>query len=114
MEKILLQLDTTNPDYNSFEFACYLAKITHSKNTAIFLENILELENMLQVRLKRETNSGNDVLVEGVSDKRILLDKNIKVFKDSCDKKKSISIYTETVEYHLLKLLKKQDLQMYG
>ena len=109
MEKILLQLDTTNHDYNSFEFACYLAKITHSKITAI-----LEPENILQVRLRRETNSGNDVLIEEASEKRILIEKNIKIIKDRCEHKKSISIYTETVEYHLLKLLKKQDLQMYG
>ena len=114
MEKILLQLDTTNHDYNSFEFACYLAKITHSKITAIFLENMLEPENILQVRLRRETNSGNDVLIEEASEKRILIEKNIKIIKDRCEHKKSISIYTETVEYHLLKLLKKQDLQMYG
>lgn len=88
MEKILLAIGATNPDYNSFEFACYLPKITHSKITAIFLENMLEIENMLQVRLRRETNSVNDVLIEEASDKRILIEKNIKIIKDRCEQKK--------------------------
>ncbi|HEX4850121.1 MAG TPA: universal stress protein [Puia sp.] len=40
MENILLALDGTHLDMNTIEFACYAATITHSKLTAIFVENL--------------------------------------------------------------------------
>lgn len=40
MEKILLGLDVLQPDRNTIEFACYLARLTKSKLSAIFLHNI--------------------------------------------------------------------------
>lgn len=39
MEKILLAIDATNPNKNALEFACYLARLTKSKVTGVFLEN---------------------------------------------------------------------------
>lgn len=39
MEKILLALDATCPDRNALEFACYIARLTGSKLTGVFLEN---------------------------------------------------------------------------
>ena len=40
MKKILVALNAISPDKNSLEFACYLARLTNSKITGIFLENI--------------------------------------------------------------------------
>jgi len=40
MEKILLAIDAYNPDQNAIEFACYLGRLTESKITGIFLENV--------------------------------------------------------------------------
>ena len=40
MEKILLAVDAINPDNNSLEFACYLGRLTKSKITGVFLENL--------------------------------------------------------------------------
>ena len=40
MEKILLAIDAYNPDKNAIEFACYLGRLTKSKITGIFLENV--------------------------------------------------------------------------
>ncbi|MDP4149771.1 MAG: universal stress protein [Bacteroidota bacterium] len=40
MEKILLALDGRRMDQHAVEFACYLAKLTKSKITAVFLRNL--------------------------------------------------------------------------
>lgn len=41
MEKILLAMDANKPDKNALEFACYLARLTKSKLTGVFLENMV-------------------------------------------------------------------------
>ena len=38
--KILLAIDAINPDKNAMEFACYLGRLTKSKVTGVFLENL--------------------------------------------------------------------------
>ena len=52
MEKILLAIDAINLDKNSLEFACYLAQLTKSKVTGVFLENLMSEERpvLRQVR----------------------------------------------------------------
>ena len=42
MEKLLLALDAQQLNTNTIDFACYIAKLTHSKLTGLFLENILQ------------------------------------------------------------------------
>ncbi len=39
MQKIVLVADATPINNNTLDFACYLAKLTHSKLTGVFLEN---------------------------------------------------------------------------
>lgn len=41
MKKILLAIDVLCPDKNALDFACYLARLTKSKVTGIFLENLV-------------------------------------------------------------------------
>jgi len=41
MERIILALDASKPNLNTIEFACYIANLTHSKLTAIFIMNII-------------------------------------------------------------------------
>jgi hypothetical protein len=88
MEKILLVIDAINPDIKSFEFACYLAKTTHSKLTGVFLENIVDSKHTLQFKLKTIANSGNQKLDDALSDNHFLIEKNIEIFKDHCNQKK--------------------------
>ena len=42
MEKILLAMDAMNLNTNVIDFACYIAKLTHSRLTGIFLEGLME------------------------------------------------------------------------
>ncbi len=87
MEKILLVIDAVNFDVNAFDFACYLAKTTRSKLTGIFLENLVESEKVLQSKLKKIINSTSQNSNNELTDKRILIEKNIEIFKDHCNQK---------------------------
>lgn len=87
MEKILLAIDAISFDMNAFEFACYLAKTTRSKLTGIFLENLVESEKVLQSKLKNIINSTSQNSNNELTDKRILIEKNIEIFKDHCNQK---------------------------
>jgi hypothetical protein len=87
MEKILLVIDAVNFDVNAFDFACYLAKITRSKLTGVFLENLVESEKVLQSKLKKIINSTSQNSNNELTYKRILIEKNIEIFKDHCNQK---------------------------
>ena len=41
MKNILVAVDATKLDLNTLDFACYLARLTNSKITAAFLENLV-------------------------------------------------------------------------
>ena len=53
MEKILLAIDSQNLDTNTLSFACYLALLTNSRLTGIFLEN-LEVEEEVVINQSEE------------------------------------------------------------
>ena len=40
MKRILLVIDAINSDKNVTEFACFLGRLTKSKVTGVFLENL--------------------------------------------------------------------------
>ena len=42
MEKILLAMDALNLNMNAIDFACYVAKLTRSRLTGVFLEGLIE------------------------------------------------------------------------
>lgn len=42
MEKILVIVDPLQPSVKAIDFACYIANLTHSKLTGLFLENTLQ------------------------------------------------------------------------
>ena len=71
MEKILLAIDAHNPDKNTLEFACYLARLTKSKITGVFLENTVLA----------------DTVTEGVKDRKAmscLPEDHIRWFNEKC------------------------------
>lgn len=71
MEKILLAIDAIKPDKNTLEFACYLARLTKSKITGVFLENAVLA----------------DTVTDGVKDRKAmscLPEDNIRWFNEKC------------------------------
>ena len=55
MRKILVAINAANPDKNSLEFAGYLGRLTNSKITGVFLEN-LAYEETLNLKASIEKN----------------------------------------------------------
>ncbi len=49
MEKILLALDAVNLNTNAIDFACFIAKLTHSRLTGVFLEGLLDERPLVPV-----------------------------------------------------------------
>lgn len=47
MEKILLAMNSRDIDLNAIRFACHLTRVTHSKITGIFLENVVSEEEIV-------------------------------------------------------------------
>jgi hypothetical protein len=85
MEKIVLAVDALEPDQNAFDFACYLGRLTKSKITAVFLENLLNETRPVQKDLQ-----GRAVMFWDHADalennaRRATIEQNITAFKDQC------------------------------
>lgn len=87
MEKILLTLDAQHINAQTVDFACYLARLTNSRLTGIFLEDLLsegtpnlevfqQMAQLEQVADARETPIGT---------RNEITEANIKTFRQSCD-----------------------------
>ncbi len=85
MEKILLALDAQNLNINSIDFACYLAKLTHSRLTGIFLENLLYGEKVFNpVMTGAAYPPVSLVTVQDTGPAKDLTEENIRLFKEVC------------------------------
>ena len=86
MEKILLAVDAINPDKNTLEFACYLGRLTKSKVTGVFLENLAAEEKpvLKQMQGMPYTDWGLDEKPDEHKFKFELIEKNISFFKEGC------------------------------
>jgi nucleotide-binding universal stress UspA family protein len=86
MEKILLAIDAINLNKNSLEFACYLAQLTKSKVTGVFLENLVSEERPILKQVHGMAYM--DWVVDEKSDEHSatleLIEKNISFFKEGC------------------------------
>ncbi len=86
MKKILLGIDVINPDKNALDFACYLGRLTNSKVTGVFLENLVDeerpvlkqMEGIAYMDWEPDENSRE------YQKKMELIEKHISFFKDGC------------------------------
>lgn len=89
MQKILLVIDGLQMDPGTLEFACYLARLTKSKMTGVFLENLVadqrpvlkETYDMPRLDWEIDNNS------EDYRKKSETIEKNILFFKEACSKR---------------------------
>src|SRR6185369_5800965 len=89
MEKILLAIDAIHLNKNALEFACFLGRLTKSKVTGVFLEN-LEAEKrpvLKQLTGRAYVNWELDEKSAEYQAKMELLEKNIAFFKEGCIKR---------------------------
>jgi nucleotide-binding universal stress UspA family protein len=87
MENILLAINATNISMPALDFACYLAKLTGSKVTAVFLENLVADEKPVMEKaygtpyLDWEIDEKSPAFQE----KKKLMEQNIELVKTSCE-----------------------------
>ena len=91
MEKILLAIDAVHPDVGGLEFACYLAKLTKSRVSGVFMENLVAdqkpvFRNMYEGSyLNWEIDKDSPEYIS----KMALIEKNINLFKEKCIKEEA-------------------------
>ncbi|HLK29101.1 MAG TPA: universal stress protein [Puia sp.] len=79
MRKILLAIDALNVHTPSIDFACYIAGLTKSKLTGVFLENVLSeeiAEEVYAAPLNENELSRNQ--------RQAIVEQNIHFFKEAC------------------------------
>ena len=86
MKKILLGIDAVNPERNALDFACYLALLTKSKLTGVFLENLVAEEK--PVLKQMQGIAYLDWQIDERSEEHVtkmgLVERNICFFKEAC------------------------------
>ncbi len=89
MEKILLAIDAANINMPALDFACFIGRLTNSKVTGVFLENLKTREK--PVLKTAYAGDYNDYDAEDMSarnaKKALLIEKNIGLFKDACERR---------------------------
>ena len=86
MKRILLAIGATNPDKNSLDFACFLGRLTKSKVTGVFLENLIADEKPLLKGMQGSAyvDWGIDKNSDEYKAKMELIEKNIALFGEGC------------------------------
>jgi hypothetical protein len=86
MEKILLAIDAYNPDKNAIEFACYLGRLTKSKITGTFLENVTAGQKVVLQNGSETVNEDQDADDYWIQNLARIerIEKNIRFFRQKC------------------------------
>lgn len=86
MEKILLAIDAVNPDKKALDFACYLALLTRSKVTGVFLEHLVTEERPVIRKVLGMASVGWEVdeYADEMKARVEETERNIKMFKEGC------------------------------
>lgn len=86
MKKIRLAIDAINPDKNAMEFACYLGRLTKSKVTGVFLENLVAEEKPVLKQMQGMAYMDWEVDEKSAEHKAKieLIEKNISFFNEGC------------------------------
>jgi len=88
MDKLLLVIDGMKPNVTAMDFGCYLAGITHSRLTGIFLEN-LDFEDIpapKAINGKIYLGTTKSTAIASNEENRIKCNESIEKFKEQCSK----------------------------
>lgn len=86
MKRILLAIDALNPDVNSLDFACFLGRLSKSKVTGVFLENLKTEEKPLAKIMQASANAEWGIKEDSdeYKTKTEQKKKNIALFSEGC------------------------------
>jgi nucleotide-binding universal stress UspA family protein len=92
MKKILLAIDGRNINMPALDFACYLGRLTNSRVTGVFLENLVADEKPVLKTIYggRYLDWEVDVNSPEYVEKEQTVEKNIEFFKDACERRSVI------------------------
>ncbi len=82
MRKILLAIDALNIHTPSIDFACYVASLTKSKLTGVFLENVLSEE--IAEEVYASSLNENEL---SQNQRNAIVDNSIHFFKEACEER---------------------------
>lgn len=87
MEKIIVALDAQHINTETIDFSCYLARLTNSRLTGVFLEDVLseDTDAFRTVRQAAELQTGVDAVDTALASRTAATEANIKTFKQCCD-----------------------------
>ncbi len=87
MEKILLAVDGVKINMPALDFAIYLSRLTNSKITGVFLENLVADEKTVLRTVYGKPSLGwqIDESAPEYLDKKELIERNIQLFKKACE-----------------------------
>ncbi len=81
MDRILLAINAAEPGKNALDFACYLAGLTKSRVTGVFLDN--QAASLTPLGINKPAMAGADDSDAGLTAAEIL-EKNINAFRQGC------------------------------
>jgi nucleotide-binding universal stress UspA family protein len=85
MEKILVAMDALHINNQTIEFACYLARLTGSRLTGVFLENLLYEPVVRAFEAVGQSQSCTIAGTVGSSGRSEITDSNIQLFRRLCE-----------------------------
>jgi hypothetical protein len=89
MKRVLVAIDARQVNINVLDFACYIATLTHSKLTGVFLDT--EVQEPVSQPVYSEPGAAV------INDKKKLFGESIRVFRDACTNRgANCSVYNET------------------
>jgi hypothetical protein len=80
MEKVLLAMDSRNINENTIRFACYVARITNSRLTGVFLNNIVHEEEVTIAELEGIPFLESVVIKELMEEDPVRRQENLQLF----------------------------------
>ncbi|MBO9201973.1 MULTISPECIES: universal stress protein [Niastella] len=91
MKKVMIAIDAQKVNMKVLDFACYIARLTHSRLTGVFLDDAQILETMIKEPIYREAKFAPAVKKMARS-----IDENIHLFKEACANREiNCSVYFE-------------------
>ena len=92
MKKVLVAIDAKKVNMKVLDFACYIARLTHSTLTGVFLDKAQLLETIIQEPIRREAKYSTEV-----KEMAKLIDENMHLFREACSKRETnCSVYFES------------------
>lgn len=86
MEKILLALDPQNMNMSAIDFACYISRLTHSRLTGVFLEDVLSGNRPISQTMQGSPYPNSISMTKPAEEEKTSVTADsIRHFKLSCD-----------------------------